>query len=173
VDRLKDFVIQFAGFELGNHQLSFKIDDSFFENFEYSQVRQGEIKVSVEFEKKERMLLFDVGFEGKVLVNCDRCNEEFYFPVSDKQKLIVKFGNEYSEADDEVIIIPETEHRFNLAPYIYEFIHLALPARIIHTEDANGKSGCDEDMLRRIEQLKPTSGTDSRWDTLKGLNAEN
>ncbi len=170
MNRLKEYHIQFVALELGSHQFEFDINDSFFEHFEFSQVHRGDVHVEVSLEKMERMMIFNISLTGKVLVTCDRCTNEFYFSLSDSQKLIVKLGAEYLEESDDVIVIPDTEHKFDLSPYIYEFIHLALPVRLLHPDDEHGNSTCDPDMLQLLQKLTPTGTTDSRWEELKKLN---
>jgi len=172
VNRLKEYIIQFVGLEPGNHQFEFEVNDSFFEHFEFSLIKQGLIHVTADLEKMERMMIFNIALNGKALVTCDRCTHEFYVPIADTQRLIVKLGAEYIEESEDVLVIPETEYKFDLSPYIYEFIHLALPARLLHPDDADGKSTCDPDMLRLLEKLAPTESTDPRWEALKKLNTE-
>jgi Uncharacterized ACR, COG1399. len=48
-----------------------------------------------------------------------------------KQKisLSLKFGKEYSEESDEIVIIPEDDGEINIAWFLYEFIVLSLPAK--------------------------------------------
>jgi uncharacterized protein len=172
VNRLKEYNIQFVGLEPGNHQFEFEVNDSFFEHFEFSLIQKGQIHVSVDLEKMERMMIFTIGLEGKVLATCDRCTNEFEYPLSDNQQLIIKLGAEYIEESEDVVVIPETEYQFNLAPYIYEFIHLALPAQIIHPDDEDGNSTCDPEMLRILNTLAPTESVDPRWEALKKLNTD-
>ena len=121
MNRLKEYNIQFVGLEPGNHQFEFEVNDSFFEHFEFSQIQHGKIHVTVDLEKMERMMIFNIGIEGEALVTCDRCTEEFNFPISDTQQLIVKLGAEYMEESEDVVIIPETDYQFDLSTYIYEF----------------------------------------------------
>jgi uncharacterized metal-binding protein YceD (DUF177 family) len=173
VNRLKEYIIPFVGLELGNHQFEFEVNDSFFEHFEFSQIQHGQIHVIVDLEKMERMMVFNIGIEGDALVTCDRCTNEFSISLSDTQRLIVKLGAEYIEESEDVVVIPETEYRFDLSPYIYEFIHLALPARLLHPDDENGNSTCDLDMLRLLETLAPNEDTsDPRWEALRKLNLD-
>jgi len=173
VNRLKEYSIPFVGLEPGNHQFEFEVNDSFFEYFEFSQIQHAKIHIAVALEKMERMMVFTIGIEGKALVTCDRCTEEFYFPVSDTQRLIVKLGAEYMEESEDVVVIPETEYKFDLSTYIYEFIHLALPVRLLHPDDENGNSTCDPEMLRLLETLTPTADSiDPRWEALKKLNTD-
>jgi uncharacterized metal-binding protein YceD (DUF177 family) len=172
VNHLKEYNIPFVGLELGNHQFEFEVNDKFFEHFEYSQIQHGQVHVAVDLEKMERMMIFSISLHGKVLVTCDRCTDEFDFPLSDTEKLIVKLGAEYIEESDDVVVIPETEYQFDLAPYIYEFIHLALPFRLLHPDDEDGNSTCDPDMLRRLSSLAASETTDPRWEALKKLNTD-
>jgi uncharacterized protein len=172
VNRLKEYNIQFVGLEPGIHQFEFEVNDSFFEHFEFSQIQQGEVHVTVSLEKMERMMVFNISFVGDVMVTCDRCTNEFKLAISDEQRLIVKLGAEYIEESEDVVVIPETEYKFDLAPYIYEFIHLALPARLLHPDDELGNSTCDPDMLRLLEKLAPAESVDPRWEALRKLNNE-
>jgi uncharacterized metal-binding protein YceD (DUF177 family) len=172
VNRLKEYTIQFVGLEPGNHKFEFEVNDTFFEHFEFSLIQHGNIQVTVDLEKMERMMIFTISIHGTVNVTCDRCTNEFDLPLSDNQRLIVKLGAEYLEESEDVVVIPETEYQFALAPYIYEFIHLALPARLLHPDDENGNSTCDPDMLRRIGTFAPDENIDPRWEALKNLNTD-
>ena len=172
MNRLKEYHIQFVGLEPGNHPFEFEVNDSFFEHFEFSQIQRGNVHVTVDLEKMERMMIFDIQLEGKVLVTCDRCTNEFNFLLSDSQKLIVKLGAEYEEESEDVVVIPETEYQFDLSSYIYEFIHLALPVRLLHPDDENGNSTCDPEMLRLLEAMTPTESVDPRWESLRKLNTD-
>ena len=172
VNRLKEYAIQFVGLEPGNHQFEFEVNDSFFEHFEFSQIQQGQVHVTVDLQKMERMMIFNIAFEGEVQVTCDRCTHEFYTPVADEQQLIVKLGAGYLEESEDVVVIPETEYQFDLSTYIYEFIHLALPARLLHPDDENGNSTCDPDVLKRLSAMAPHDTVDPRWEALKNLQTD-
>lgn len=173
MNRLKEFQIQFVALEPGTHQFEFEVNDSFFEHFEYSQIQHAKIYIDVVLEKMERMMVFTIGIEGEALVTCDRCTEEFTIPLTDTQRLIVKLGAEYLEESEDVVVIPETEYQFDLSSYIYEFIHLALPVRLLHPDDENGNSTCNPEMLRLLETLAPSAeSVDPRWEALKKLNTD-
>lgn len=169
---LKDFTIQFVGLGIGNHQFEFEVDDAFFEHFEYSQLQHGKVTIGVELEKQERMMIFSFLFQGSVEVTCDRCGEEFFLPVSGNERLIVKFGEEYAEESDEIITIPATEYQIDLSPFIYEYLHLILPARILHPSDREGVSGCNPEILKKLDIYSPHKSSDPRWEVLNKLKQE-
>lgn len=169
MDHRKDFIIHFTGLSIGNHQFEFEVDDTFFESYEYSELHHGKVRVDVDLEKQERMLLFSFQIEGSVEVTCDRCGEEFMLPLSGTEQLIVKFGNEYAEENADIITIPATDYKFDLSPFLYEYLHLMLPSRILHPDDENGNTSCNPEVLKRLEQLAPHPSTDPRWDALSRL----
>lgn len=172
MDYLKDFVIHFVGLSVGNHQFEFEVNDLFFEQFEYSQLQHGKVKVVVDLDKQERMLVFSFRMDGAVEVVCDRCADEFMLPLSGTEHLIVKYGEGYTEESDDMITIPSTEYKVDLAPFIYEYIHLLLPVKIVHPDDADGKTTCNADTLQILEKLTVHTDTDPRWDILNNLKTE-
>ena len=84
--------------------------------------------------------------------------------------MIVKFGDSYYEESDEVVVIPETEHKLNVSQYIYEFINLLLPIKRVHPNDEQGMSKCNPEILDRLKSAEEDETTDPRWDVLKLLH---
>ena len=172
---LKEFTIPFVGLKLGEHRFDFKIDNPFFENFEYEEFNDVDIKLDVLLNKKNTMLEFTIAFEGFVNVNCDITNEPFNQEIDGDFHFVVQFGEEFNDENEVLITIPHGSYEFNIQQYVYESIVLALPTRRIHPgiEDGTLKS----DILTKLEELRPTLNdkleegetTDPRWDELKKL----
>ena len=89
---LTAFIIPFAGLKEGIHDYAFDIDAAFFESFEYSEVKQGNVHVDVILERQERMLIFNFNIRGNVQVPCDRCLSSLDLTIEGHERLIVKFG---------------------------------------------------------------------------------
>ena len=53
--------------------------------------------------------------DGVVWVPCDRCLDDMEQPITSADKLMVKFGTEYAEEGDNLIVIPEEEGLINVA----------------------------------------------------------
>jgi len=172
VNYLADFVIPFVGLSLGNHEFDFEVNNTFFEHFEYSEIKKGKIDISVKLERQERMLIFGFGIHGTVEVTCDRCLDVFDHPVIGNERLIVKFGQERIEESEDVLMIPHTDYQIDLAPLIYEYINLLLPIRHVHPMNENGEYECDPDVTRFISDIPEHENTDPRWEALKGLSGE-
>ncbi|MEI6575289.1 MAG: DUF177 domain-containing protein [Bacteroidota bacterium] len=172
MDFLKQFVIPYSGLTLGHHQYEFVIGDKFFESIEYAEIQHGDILVKINLEKTERMLIFNFDIEGSVNLECDRCLEPFDMSLQGHERLIVKFGEAYAEESEEMIVIPFSEHQFNIAHLLYEYISLTIPFQRFHPEDEFGESGCDPEFLNKLKEFEADSPTDPLWDKLKGIKPE-
>ncbi|MCU0371593.1 MAG: DUF177 domain-containing protein, partial [Bacteroidales bacterium] len=107
---MKHFIIPFSGLKIGNYAFTFEIEDRFFEHFEYSEIKKGQVHVDCDLEKQGRMMVFHFDIKGTVRVPCDRCAEEFDQPIEGVQRLIVKFGAGHTEESEDVLVITEKEH---------------------------------------------------------------
>jgi uncharacterized metal-binding protein YceD (DUF177 family) len=172
VDYLRKYVIPFRGLQIDIHHYHLVIDMKFFESMEYADVADGNVEVDVTLDRHERMLIFNFDIRGTVVVPCDRCLDDFDLPISAVENLIVKFGENYEEPSDDVVIIPETASEFDISSYLYEYIVLMLPMQHIHPDDENGRSTCNSEMLERLRNKQVHKEHDPRWDTLKNLNIE-
>ncbi len=170
---LNQFAIKFASLTPGTYTFDFEISDKFFENFEASEIQKARVDVVVEMEKQSRMLVLDFNVKGFVNVMCDRCLVDFDFPIESTQRLIVKYGPEKKEETDEIITIPESDHEINVAQFIYEYIHLALPPKRVHPDNEKGESLCDAEIIKKLEALKSKESekqdSDPRWEALKQI----
>jgi uncharacterized protein len=157
---------------LGANQFEFDIDDSFFQDFEFSQIKKGDLKVELEIIKKETMYELNFAIRGTVELACHRCLEQMSFPVEKDFVLILKLSENADETStDEIIFIPRNMVDFNVAGAIYENIHLAVPMSY-NCEMSVNRDNCDEEILKKIEKLSVKSESeerDPRWDTLKDL----
>lgn len=169
--KLKEFFIPFSGLKLGKHKFVYEIDDAFFESFDYQEFNGVSVHISAVLEKMSTMMELQIEAEGTINVDCDLTGEPFDQPIDSSLKLVVKFGEEYNDEDDEILIIPHGEHQFNIAQYIYEMLVLAVPQKRVHPGVEDGT--LQSDILDKLEELQPkehtksSEKTDPRWDDLK------
>jgi uncharacterized metal-binding protein YceD (DUF177 family) len=163
------FIIPVTGLKPGSHPFDLEIDDTFFEHFEYSEIRNGLVNLHLEVEKEETLVVFHFNFEGHVRIPCDRCYEPFDLDIIGNERLILKFGSDFHEESDEVQVVPVGENHFDLSPFVYEYIILAFPVRRIHPENDSGESTCDPEIVRLLNENAPSNDTDPRWDKLAQL----
>lgn len=172
---LKAYTIPFVGLKIGSHQFDYQIDNTFFEHFEYDEFHKADVKVDLELEKKSTLLDLHFHFNGTVNVNCDLTNEPYDQPISGNFDLVVKFGQEYNDEEEDLLILPHGSYEVDVAQYIYESIVLAVPAKRVHPGVADGT--LKSEALDKLEELSLNNQaeqsdedqTDPRWDDLKKL----
>ncbi len=174
MDKLKDYNIAFKGLKDGKHQFYYSIDASFFENIEGSVINNGTFEADVILTKRSQMLQLDFLIEGNVHTICDNCLGNLILPISHESTIYIKFGIEYDEPSDEIIVLPYEENELNVAQLIYEFIVISMPIRSVH-EDLES---CDQDMIQRLQSYNhaehsssnnSNEAIDPRWEALKKL----
>ena len=169
---IDQFLIPVTGIKPGTRSFDFKIDDSFFDHFEYSEIKSGEVRVQVVMEKEEKLIQFHFSLDGFVRVPCDRCYEMMDQKISGEEQLIVKFGSDFHEESEVVQVIPESESQFNVSQFLYEYVHLLVPVRRVHPDDENGNPTCDPEVIKRLESQDRPTEPDPRWDVLKQLKTK-
>jgi len=169
VDKMEKYQIQFSGLKPGLHNFEFTLDHSFFEYYSYSDITDCKIRILSEMEKEERMLIFRFDIAGNLGMVCDRCGDPLTVEISGKQNLVVKLGDHYEEESEVVQIIKESDARFDISQFFYEYICLMLPAHRVHGNDSKGKSLCNPEVIKRLEDPKLTHEPDPRWEVLRKL----
>ncbi|WP_405574451.1 YceD family protein [Winogradskyella sp. Asnod2-B02-A] len=172
---LKSYTIPFVGLKVGEHHFDYQIDNTFFQHFEYDEFNAVDVKIDLKLDKKSTFLELLFYAEGVVNVNCDITNEPYDQAINDEFKLVVKFGNEYNDENEDILIIPHGEYEINIAQYIYELIILAVPIKRVHPGIEDGS--LQSDILSKLEELSPSEDTktkssediDPRWNNLKKL----
>lgn len=164
-----EYILPIAGLSIGYHNYDFQIDDKFFENFEFSEVKKGSVLVNLKLEKHEREFILTFKFAGNVCIACDRCNDEYIQPIENEVNIYLKYGAEYEEESDDVIVIPSEEGEFDISSLIYEYIILSLPIHRVHQDI----SECNQEVIDYLEnndyQEVEDDDIDPRWKCLEQL----
>ena len=171
-----EYLIPFIGLKIGKHQFDFNIGKKFFDEFSFDEFENCDVNVKVVLEKKATML--EVGFthKGTVTVPCDLTGEQFDLPIKGKIKLVVQFGEEFNNDNDELLILPHGEHQIDLSQYIYEMVVLSIPQKRVHPGVKDGT--LQTEALQKLKELQvkeikrevnKEAEIDPRWDKLKQL----
>lgn len=158
--------IPFEGLKPGLYHFDFQCNNDFFKIFEGGEIQEGDLAVKVDASPKGSFMELDFLIEGEVKVCCDRCLEDFFYPIDIEGKAYVKTGDE-EETDEETIFVFPGSATIDLAQYIYESVCLSIPPQRYHPND--GVSDCDPDMLKKIEELKPEKEVNAPMQALKNL----
>ncbi len=173
MEKLRKYEVVFSGLKNGKHNFRFEIDKEFFQLFDTEQeFTDPKLVADVLMEKHTTFLEFWITTSGTVNLTCDITNDRFDHPISSEMRLLVQFGEEYDDSEEEVITIPRNDHAFNVVQFIYEEVMLAIPMKKISPNIS------DED-IENLEKYKPQEETekepeaDPRWDALRKLKDKN
>ncbi len=182
---LKEFDISFIGLKEGIHQFEYTIDKKLFDFFNYDEFCDSKVKVVLTFLKNTTIFELDFVFSGWVEVACDVTTELFHQPIETEIHLVVKFGDEYNDENEELLIIPFSENKINVAQYIYEAIVLAVPLKRIHPGVIDGSLHSEilerlkefeirgeEDQAEEEQEVHKNREIDPRWNKLKNILIE-
>ena len=171
MNSLEFLKIDLKGLKEEETSLELSLDNDFFATLDGAEVKQGSLHVSVSIRKATGFFELLFHTEGHVIIPCDRCLDSMEQPVETDNRLIVKFGSNYSEEDD-LVVVPENEGILDMAWFIYEFVILVIPIRHVH---APGK--CNPAMTKALEELSADRSSDEesaqeidpRWEALLKL----
>jgi uncharacterized metal-binding protein YceD (DUF177 family) len=170
---LKEFLIPFAGLKEGKHQFEYQIDNSFFEQFDFDEYQNVDVKVDIELEKKSTIMELCLNHKGIVNVPCDMTGENFDLKIKGKFNLVIKFGEEFNNDSEELLILPHGEFQLDVSQYIYESIVLSVPFKRVHPGIKDGTLKTEAldtlDKLAPKEENKENEDIDPRWENLKKL----
>nr|WP_256488678.1 DUF177 domain-containing protein [Pontibacter sp. HSC-36F09] len=150
--------------------------------FEQEIILGGKLLAKVELDKTESLLTLHFDIKGHVRLTCDRSLEEFDQPLDIEETLLIKYGEENTELDEDLWqITPETQ-TLNVAQHLYDYIGLSLPMKKLHPRFLEEQDEEDERdiLIYSSRQAGDSEGNDNggdddddvdpRWDALKNLN---
>ncbi|HVD99235.1 MAG TPA: DUF177 domain-containing protein [Cytophagaceae bacterium] len=175
---LKEFDIEIFRLTDGKQSFDYDLDDKFFAAIEGSILEKGKLKATVVLDRSERLILADFKIKGIVELLCDRSVEPYDYEIDSDENLVFKFGDEFEELSEDVIMIPRDLQKLNLAQYLYEFIGLAIPMKRLHPkfqeEDTEEEDEQETRLIYRSDENEDNKSDDSetidpRWNALKDL----
>jgi uncharacterized metal-binding protein YceD (DUF177 family) len=173
--QLSEYLIPFIGLKLGKHQFEYQINNTFFEDFDFDEFENSAVKVNVVLEKKSTFMELTLKHKGTVNVPCDLTGEFFDLPVKGKINVVVQFGEQFNNDNEELLILPHGEHQLDIKQYIYELIVLSIPLKKAHPGIKDGTlktpalDKLKELSLNHQKQKIEQEEIDPRWDKLKQL----
>ena len=141
------YKIDLKGMRDTHKQYEFLLDNIYFAHIDGQEVQKGKVNVVLDVKKSSHSFDFTFHTSGVVWVPCDRCLDEMELPVEATDKIIVKFGKEYAEEGDNLIVIPEEEGEINVAWFMYEFVALTVPMKHVH-----GPGKCNKSMTSKLNK---------------------
>ena len=167
---LEPLKIDLNNLEEGKSSFCLELSDEYFEAIDAPDIRRGHLSVTIDVIRHDDMFEFKFVVFGSVVIPCNICLDDMEQSIDTESKVVVKFGEEYSE-DDELVTVNKDEGVLDVSWFIYEFVVLNIPIRHVH---APGK--CNREMMKTLEEHSATrSGVedvemiDPRWKELLKL----
>ncbi len=167
---IESFKIDLKALPQGVTTLEFLLDDEYFEAIDAPDVRRGELRSNLSVSRTDDFFELNFHTEGIVHIPCDICLDDMEQPIESDDRIVVKFGEEYSE-DDDLVTVAENEGMLDVAWFVYEFIDLNIPIKHVH---APGK--CNPAMIEMLKQhsaarsgVEEEVAVDPRWEALLKL----
>lgn len=133
------------------------------------------MRVVLELDKQETMLILVFRITGEISLNCDVCLANYPYPVDLTERVIAKFGGEPVDDDsEEIIVLGRNDHEIDVSGLIYEVVNLSVPY-INRCGDEGNTQWCDKEMISRLQSLAPAEEQqteqepDPRWEALKKI----
>ena len=164
----------------------YDLNEVYFKKIDSPEVQKGNVRAVVKATKKNMAYELDFFLEGVILIPCDRCLDTMEQNINYKEKLLVKFGETFSE-ENEIVIVPESDGGINVAWFLYEFIVLNIPLKHVHAAGECNKtmatklkrhitkSKDDDDSDNEVEDedddfTTEDNQTDPRWEGLQNID---
>ncbi|MRJ07864.1 DUF177 domain-containing protein [Ornithobacterium rhinotracheale] len=159
MDKIKNYDVQFSGLKEGEHQFKFEIKQSFFDLFTFEQeFQKPNIQVDLNLIKKSTFLELQFKLNGEVELICDITNEPYTQPIDGEMEIVVKFGEDFDDSDDEVLILPHGEYKVNVAQLIFELTLLSIPLKHINPDVDS------EEMIEALDLLDQYAPEDDDYE---------
>ena len=159
------------------HHFAFDLDRSFFELFDQELIPDGNVHADITLTKTERLITVDFDLQGTVRQVCDRSLDDYDQEIDTQEQLLVRFGEEAQELDDNVLQITPDTQMLPLAQHLFDYIGLALPMKKLHPRFQNEPDenpDADATLIfttrKEGEDDSNDDDTDPRWNALKNLN---
>ncbi len=171
---LNYFNLAFVKLSNGEHQLSYEVNDSFFEYFGNQEISGASVTFLASIIKSDSMLIIDLQGTGTLVSTCDRCLNSVRFSVRPDFRVIAHMNSSEVETvsnDDinlQLIYLRSSDFELNLGSSIYESFLPCIP--MVKSCESLENKDCDDSVTRIINQSGSNDDSvDPRWDKLKQL----
>ena len=169
------FEIAFVGLKPGIHEFSYELDTQFFKDKAVDNIDKIVANVKMTLDKNNGFMILKFMVGGNAEVNCDRCGNQLKVDLWDEFNMVVKLTEDPQKSNDDeedadVFYIAKSESHIEVSDCLYEFVMLSIPMQHVCGNDANGKSLCNEEVLKKLETMQVKSEEQQGNSIWKGLD---
>lgn len=196
--KFTEYKVPLASLAEGEHTFNYHLDKHFFANMENADIHDADLNVVLRVNHKGDLYQLDFDVEGTITLICDRCLDDLIMPVDTTYSIAVKYGDDYNDDSDELLIIPRSDSYLNVAYMIHDTVALTIPIKHVHPlgkcnrqmsamlkkhrthRPGDQDTELEEQLIDEIDSLEAEQDsqteqapTDPRWDALKNISADN
>lgn len=176
----------------GSHEFEYELGKQFFEDMESTDIRDAHLKVIALVNVKGDVYELSLKVNGELTLICDRCLDELPWPVDTEYKVFVKYGEDYNDEADNLLVIPESDNFLNISYILYDTVALTIPIKHVHPMGKCNRAmssllrkhrspvanleGDDSEMMEEmmdsmddIDMAADDAPVDPRWNDLKKI----
>lgn len=177
----------------GTYDYEYHLGKQFFTDMESADIHDADLTVKLTVTHKRDIYRLDFTITGTITLICDRCLDDLIMPVDTTYSIAVKYGDDYNDEADDLLIIPESDNFLNVANMIYDTVALTIPIKHVHPmgkcnrqmsamlrkhrahrpgdEDAELEDNLIDEM-ETMDTERDEPPADPRWDGLKALSSD-
>jgi len=171
----REYEIAFVGLKPGSHEYRYEVNEQFFKDRGYTEILPISAQVKLTLDKHTGFMILKFEIGGKTTANCDRCGNLLQLDLWDDFNMVVKLVENPDEMnnqedDPDIWYISRNDSHIDVSGWIYEFVLLSMPMQRMCKDDENGNSGCNPDVIKKLEEMEKQnrdSNTNLIWKDLE------
>lgn len=170
-DSIIEYQLPHTGLKKGIHTFNFELTEKFFAQFENALIQKCDIQATVTLDNKQEPYTIEIDLDGIIWNECDKCTAPIPLSIHASYLVYAKYiYDEILKDNDEmeIIYLTKDDQFINITQFLYDFVHLSIPAYSIC--DQPGKTEyCDKEIIKLLEKQQQEQTTDPRWADLDKL----
>lgn len=126
-------------------EFDYRLGPEFFREMESTEVLSADVRATISVRRSGDIFGLNIAVNGVIGIVCDRCLEQMSHKVDTTYSVSVKFGGEYDDSNDSVIIIPGSDNVMDVSRLVYDTIMLTIPLQHVHPDGE-----CDPGMTAKL-----------------------
>lgn len=161
--------IKFTNYDDGIHHFEFLEN---VDNLNLNERFFGKLKINCKMDKSHHQIVIDCDINLTAELTCDRCMTEFERDYSEHFQSIYfnTYGNDNANEDElGIYFLSPNEDKIDIATDVTETMNLALPMKVLCTDECKGLCSVCGQSLNEVECNCDTNVENPVWEKLKEL----
>ena len=166
---LKEYELPLKTLPQGKHTFSYRLDSKFFSAMESDEIKGGQVVAEITVSVSGSVYELTLTAKGNVTIECDRCLDDMNHHVDAGYHTFVKFGKDFDDSADDMLIIPESDNCLDASRLLYDTVALSVPLHHVHADGECNPTMSDILQRHSGSEADESEETDPRWEALKNF----